>query len=349
LLLVLCCCAALGGARASPASSNELLFMSNREDSLFQLFRMDDNGRRVSRVLPIAGEAGEMTWSPDGTQVLYTAARGSPFQQVFVTALGDGQTRQLTSDRLPASEPVWAPDGKTVAFVSSRDGGRKVYLMDLTDGRARRLTNSMDDETSPRFSPDGRKLAFLASGNGYLPRVHVFDLTNGTVQLVSNAAPADRTIEANPVWSPSGDRLLYTLIKSQTAHMLVVAADGTGRTALTRGPSTNTDAQWSPDGRQISYLSNAAGTARMHLYLMNADGSDVRKLHGDSFDLMSPRWSVDGQRLFFVELLPVGGKIFSMPATGGSPQRLSGAEGVDANIQVCCQRTPPAPRMAVAH
>lgn len=328
---------AWAGTVTQPVSKDELLFMSNRSGGLFELYRMAADGSGVQRVLADHREASGMSWSPDGSKVIYTTTPAGGQLNVYVTSVVDGQSRQLTHDELPSSQPTWSPDGKTIAFVSSRGGVRKIYLMDADGKRQRRLTRSTnDDEFAPRFSPDGAAVAYLASGEHIgPPRVAVADLPSGKSGVVS--ANAERAIEASPAWSPDGRQLLFNLIKGQTNHLFVMAADGSDRKQLTGIDQTlNGQAQWSPDGHQILYLSVSPATARQELHLMKANGSEPRQLYGSANNVMDARWSTDGQQIFFTEHLPTGGKIFSIDLAGHAIQRLSGNEGFDLNIHVCC-------------
>jgi len=330
-------------ATAQPAAPDELLFMSNRSNSTFEFYRMTAEGARVQRVLPERGEVEGMTWSPDGLNVLYAAARQGQHQNIFVTSVTDGRTRQLTQDKLPASEPTWSPDSRTIAFVSMRDGGRKVYLMDADGGNVRRLTAAPgDDESSPTFSADGTRVAYLASNDKHAPRVSVAHLGKGQSGVVSQNA--ERTIEGAPVWSPDGSHLLFGVKKGEGVQLVLMRADGSERRQVTATSARSGQPQWSPDGKQVLFLSVPGDEARQSVFVMNADGSSQRKLKGTANDIMDARWSADGRRIYFVEQLPSGGQIFSMDRQGQDLRRLSASEGFDVNIQVCCSR--PAARLA---
>jgi hypothetical protein len=98
-------------------------------------------------------------------------------------------------------------------------------------------------------------------------------------------------------------------------------------------------AQWSNDGKRILFMTIPPGSARPLLQLMNADGSELRQLYGGTNDLMDARWSSDDRRIFFVEQLPSGGKIFALDLASGTVSRLSGNEGFDIGIQVYAGRT----------
>jgi len=332
-------------AAGAAGSADELLFMSNRGNSTFELYRMKADGSGVQRVLPDRGESGEMSWSPDGRKVLFTAARGGKQLGVYVTSLVDGKTQLLTDDANASNSPVWSPDGSTIAFVSSRDRSRRIYLMDADGQHQRRLTASnTDDEISPQFSPDGRQVAYVASNATTLaPRVAVADLRSGQSRLISQYDK--RAIEAEPRWSPDGSQLLFLLIEGQTTHVIAMAPDGSGRKRMTPADNArNTQPQWSPDGRHILYQSISTETGRLSLHLMKADGSQPRKVYGSANNVMDARWSSDGQRIFFIEQTATGGKVLSTDLAGQDVRRLSGEEGFDLNLQVCCSRL--AARMA---
>jgi len=324
-------------AAAPPAATDELLFFSNRLNSRFMPYRMSPDGKHVTRVFADLREAGdEISWSPDGQQVLYTSTRDGRFQNIFVTNLLDEQSRQLTRDPLPATNPAWAPDGRSIAYVSSRDGSRRLYVMDSNGNNQRRVTKTDGlDEINPVFSPDGSKIAYLSIGDsGLASRIAVADLRSGKASIVS--VNTERSLEASPAWSPDSSQLLFTVIKGQTSHLYVMGADGSNRTRLTKMDGRHGGPQWSPDGKQVLYLAIPSDSARQGLYVMDATGSNVEKLRGGDHDVMDARWSADGKHIYFVQQLDEGGKIFSLDRSTGLVSRLSGNEGFDVGIRLCC-------------
>jgi len=74
-------------------------------------------------------------------------------------------------------------------------------------------------------------------------------------------------------------------------------ADGSGVTRLTDHPALDLTPTWSPDGSQIAFASNRAGSFQIHA--MNADGTAVRQVtsQGQNTD---PAWSPDGRSIAFV-------------------------------------------------
>jgi Tol biopolymer transport system component len=75
----------------------------------------------------------------------------------------------------------------------------------------------------------------------------------------------------------------------------VVAAAATPIRQLTNTDASNIRPAWSPDGRQIAFQTNRDGP--YHIYLMNADGSNVSQLTSGDADDRHPSWSPDGKLL----------------------------------------------------
>lgn len=91
-------------------------------------------------------------------------------------------------------------------------------------------------------------------------------------------------------------RVLYLAmaILLLTAHASAIAASPIRQ--LTTSTSANVRPAWSPDGKNIAFQSNRDGP--YHIYLMNADGSNLRQLtSGDDNDDRHPNWSPDGKTI----------------------------------------------------
>lgn len=66
-------------------------------------------------------------------------------------------------------------------------------------------------------------------------------------------------------------------------------ADGSGQTNLTRNPAIDGFPVWSPNGRQIAFVSDRDGNGYTEIYVMNADGSNQTYLAGGTHPAWSPR------------------------------------------------------------
>ena len=118
---------------------------------------------------------------------------------------------------------------------------------------------------------------------------------------------------ASPIVSPAGTQVLYTVraweserdrMESRT-HLWKVSAAGGDARQLTFGDRGESQPQWSPDGRYISFVAaRGAGTGedapRPQIYLMHADGGEAWKLTDTKEAVASYAWAPGGAQLAFV-------------------------------------------------
>jgi Tol biopolymer transport system component len=78
---------------------------------------------------------------------------------------------------------------------------------------------------------------------------------------------------------------------------------------------------WSPDRERIAFTSRRDGHS--HIYVMNVDGSDTRRVTNTPLDDDHPTWSPDGRRLAFAR----EGALFVVPAAGGRARRVERGPG----------------------
>src|SRR4051812_44040259 len=77
--------------------------------------------------------------SPDGQWVAYSIGipnldANRSITQIYLISANGGQPKQLTSGDKSSSSPRWSPDGKSLAYISSADGGPQVWVMDVQGG-----------------------------------------------------------------------------------------------------------------------------------------------------------------------------------------------------------------------
>ena len=91
------------------------------------------------------------------------------------------------------------------------------------------------------------------------------------------------------------------------------------------------EADWAPDGRRIAFASRRRGS--LDIYVMNADGTDTRRLTATGDDDDNPTWSPDGRRLAFNR----AGDIYAMNADGTNVRRVTA--DLDPQTDHACHRT----------
>jgi TolB protein len=110
--------------------------------------------------------------------------------------------------------------------------------------------------------------------------------------------------QTNAEFSPDGTRLVYqnnfggNNFGGEVSQIFVLEPDGTRR-QLTNLKHGAHDPTWSPDGSQIAFASRSWKCSDADIFVMNSDGSGVRRLIGTERNDSHPDWSPDGARVVF--------------------------------------------------
>jgi dipeptidyl aminopeptidase/acylaminoacyl peptidase len=196
-------------------------------------------------------------------------------------------------------DPKWSPDGTRIAFTTNRDGDADIYTSAPDGSGGRNLTFSYSWDTDPAWSPDGKRIAFVTYRNEGAG-IYVMDADGSNQHLLVG----DTGSPHHPTWSPDGTKIAYQSYYfdyetfTSKVGLWVANADGTNAHQLTDNYSDN-DPAWSPDGKEIAFDGNRDDLNSTDVYVMNADGSGVKRLTTDVAPDSHPAWSPDGQWIVF--------------------------------------------------
>lgn len=250
----------------------------------------------VTSIAPLVDENasfGEFDWSPAGDRIIFDSDREDPlrqFDRTYVMGLGGIAPEAITAFHANRVSNRWSPNGEWVAYVETRKDGRfgNLHLI-RPDGSGDSLLTSSGRDGAPMWSPDGSLIAFQRIGDG--AGIWLHDVAGGTEwQLV--ASPSVEYID----WAPSGDWLVYNAYFNLQSDVCVANVDGT-TWRLTEDSGFDGHATWSPDGKQILFVSSRdmpGVDASGDLWLMAEDGSGKRKITPSDGRYWQPSWSPDG-------------------------------------------------------
>ena len=240
--------------------------------------------------------------------------------------------------------------GRNGKIVIERAAGRSLDLFTISpNGRGlRHLLRSPHYEEEPSWSANGRKIAFARSGRrGY--EIWTMNASGRDLRQLTR----HRAWSRQPAWSPDGTRLVYSSDKEfgedmpgPHAELYTMRADGMDKRRLTNDRVFQQDPVWSPNGRRIAYAEirrdpefvGGPFDFQGALFLMNADGSDVRQLtpFKPGIQRIAPNWSPDGRKIVFeLVFFPFGPKrqsdIAVMNADGSGVRRLTRTRAYETN------------------
>ena len=172
---------------------------------------------------------------------------------------------------------------------------------------------------SPAWSPDGKEIAYIYDyENLYLMN------SDG-----SNKRELATDIMESPIWSPSGDYILYTGYSPSTLWVLIrIYANEDNRTILCGDTTKPHLASWSPDGQKIVFT-----TWNGILAVMNADGTNLHTLIANVNTHQTPRWSPDMNRLLFTAGFDNDRDMYFIDSGGSNLIRLSIDSVYESDVQ----------------
>lgn len=275
-----------------------LAFISDR-DGTWDVFIREQDG--ALRNITAEGEGDDylLSFTFGGDMVYFYTNRSGDFTPARVKVDGTGLEvmnfmqaglKAMTSGHVDA-DPRWAPDGKQLAWVKMRGFGNDVCVASVGDvNNYRCLTSGQGGNTMVAWSPDGTKLAFVSDRKSKTQSVYLADVGSGEQTQVTH----DEGWDFQPVWSLDGGQILYisnrdddSLVKGQL-DLYLVRPDGSDQHRLAAGEVFTGDPIYSPSGKQVAYMSNESG--KWQIYVMNADGSDVREVTDGSANSLYPVW-----------------------------------------------------------
>ncbi|MBI1170938.1 hypothetical protein GC209_06020 [bacterium] len=209
--------------------------------------------------------------------------------------MATGRSRLVLQADHVIEAPNWDPSGKSLLV----NGGGRLFRVDLSapdlvpvdTGFATRCNNDHG------ISPDGKTIV-ISSHRDRGSEIFLIPAEGGTPRLISPDAPSWWH-----GWSPDGRRLAYVAARgSRIIDVYTIGIDGGSETRLTMGEGHCDGPDYSADGTRIYYNCDRDGHAQ--IWVMNADGSDQRKLFADDHVNWFPHPSPDGRHLLYLAYPP---------------------------------------------
>ncbi|MFT3891442.1 MAG: protein kinase [Anaerolineales bacterium] len=159
--------------------------------------------------------------------------------------------------------------------------------------------------------------------------------------ILESTATPQGGVDTGPAPLGGGGQIAFASTRSGVPQIYLINVDGTGLTLLTNMENGSCQPSWSPDGKQLVFISPCRGRGDFYdnsykdssLYLINVDGTGQRALTtipGADFD---PAWAPDGKRIAFASLRDGRKEIYVLNVDSGAVTRLTNTTGDVENSQ----------------
>lgn len=222
-----------------------------------------------------------------------SASSSIPVNTSFITNI-----RQLTFDGKRAGEGYFSADGKQIIFQSEREPNNpfyQIYLKNLETGDLRRISPGTGKTTCSWIHPSGKKVLF-----------------SSTHQDPKTLSKMQAEIEIRK----KGTQRSYSWDFDENYDIYEMDLKTAGYKNLTKTKGYDAESSWSPDGQWIAFSSDRHAytgsltdaekaaqsknpSALAELYIMKADGTEVKRLTHDIGYDGGPFFSVDGKKIIW--------------------------------------------------
>jgi dipeptidyl aminopeptidase/acylaminoacyl peptidase len=241
---------------------------------------------------------GGVALSPDGRHIAYSVVMrdepGRPYGQLWMMDLATQKSIRFGGDKDRGGGAVWSPDGKWIAFFG-KQGDKHGLMIARPDGSDVTVLASPEGTNSPlpgtgnevTWSPGGKQIAYIAS----------------TPDSRAVEASGDPRVITRYLYKPDAGEGMTRFNDNQRLHIFVVDIATKQTRQLTKGDTDEHSIDWSPDGKEILYLTNPEPNQdeffNYDVFALKVDDNSVRRITATEFNEYDPLWSPDGKKILF--------------------------------------------------
>ena len=256
---------------------------------------------RTQQITHAPGLEIDSAISPDGKMIAYAAGPEGQMH-LYIRQIAGGRTIALT-ESFPGNHrwPQWSPDGTSIAFQS----GGVIYVIPALGGIPKRLVEPSLEESNPTpsWSPNGKQIAYVQGRN-----IYVYSVDESKPRKICEAYDPHSLS-----WSPDGSKIAYVSGNSSflfgrpyigniaPCSIWIISVEKGTPVQLTDNRYLNVSPIWTPDGRNILFVTNQGGSRDVYQLPLKESavpaGSPVRRTTG--LNAFTISLSADGKKLAY--------------------------------------------------
>ncbi|MCK4782245.1 MAG: PD40 domain-containing protein, partial [Desulfobacteraceae bacterium] len=317
---------------------NRIAYYSDRGGG--GIYHLSNIGGAPILVINIATRPGKrfkinMSWSPDGSNLVYTNGMLLSIISVKGGIPEEIQLPPITRSRAWLFGPAWSPYGRRIAFTEPHDFKKlKSTIWTLTPDGSNpiKITDGNSFSDNPVWSRDGRRLFFISDMGGgsndiwWVP-VEASGKPSGSAKCLMPGVNV-----SSIALSPDGTRLVFSKVVRRSNIWSIPIVDNHTFTLeeaeqVTFENHSIISLDLSPDGKWIAFSSDRKGNA--DIWIMNKKTKELRQVTTSEASDISPDWSPDGKNIVFQSDRDGNNDIFQKPVAGGITLQLTSHQKSD--------------------
>jgi Tol biopolymer transport system component len=216
-----------------------------------------------------------------------------------------------------------------LSYTSNADSTFSIHGI-MEDGTEQhQITHAKELDAHSSWIPDGSHLVFSRSVNGNYD-IYMAKADGSNIKRLTT----DTAYDLVPSFSPDGKKIVFESNRTGIYQIFSMDTNGEQQTQLTfsGAGTTNYGGKYSPDGKSIAFASSRDNDTSVHIkyndiYLMNTDGSNVKRLTTNMNNEAGRAWSPDGKRMVFSAVIDSVAQLFVMNADGTNQTQITHSKG----------------------
>src|SRR6185503_14043395 len=266
-----------------------------------------EGGSAVPLPMPTAGAGA---FSPDGKQMVYSPLfrdfrsekryGGGQANRLWIFDLAGKTAKPISEGPRAERDPMWLE--KTIYYNTDKTGTFNLWTYDIASGQRRQVTQGTSWDVRWPSLGDGGRIVYELGGE-----LQVLDTKTGQSTPISITVPTD-AVASRPSHISAADAIEWFSVSPKGERALFVGRGDVFTAPIEKGPTRNLtnssgahdrDARWSPDGKEIAYISDQTGEDEVWVIQQDGTGKATQLTTGGKARRSNPVWSPDGKRIAF--------------------------------------------------